>query len=78
MQWSHVNIHNQPGNLEQTTDWPEETDYSASLQEVTHAEEALPYNESLEDEKNYVPFTDGSCLLVRKHRKWKAAVWSPT
>ncbi|XP_054033727.1 ribonuclease H-like [Dryobates pubescens] len=23
-------------------------------------------------------FTDGSCCVVENHRKWKAAVWSPT
>ncbi|GAB0208306.1 hypothetical protein GRJ2_003296300 [Grus japonensis] len=31
-----------------------------------------------EDEKQYALFTDGSCRIVGKHRRWKAAVWSPT
>ncbi|GAB0205174.1 hypothetical protein GRJ2_002983000 [Grus japonensis] len=29
-------------------------------------------------EKPYALFTDGSCRIVGKHRRWKAAVWSPT
>ncbi|GAB0187656.1 hypothetical protein GRJ2_001230900 [Grus japonensis] len=47
-------------------------------EEVTHAEEAPPYNKLTEDEKPYALFTDGSCRVVGKHRRWKAAVWSPT
>ncbi|GAB0205792.1 hypothetical protein GRJ2_003044800 [Grus japonensis] len=40
--------------------------------------EATPYNKLTEDEKPYALFTDGSCHIVGKHRRWKAAVWSPT
>ncbi|GAB0192630.1 hypothetical protein GRJ2_001728300 [Grus japonensis] len=29
-------------------------------------------------EKPYVLLSDGSCRIVGKHRRWKAAVWSPT
>ncbi|GAB0205759.1 hypothetical protein GRJ2_003041500 [Grus japonensis] len=47
-------------------------------EEVTCAEEAPPYNKLTEDEKPYAFFTDGSCRIVGKHRRWKAAVWSPT
>ncbi|GAB0209688.1 hypothetical protein GRJ2_003434500 [Grus japonensis] len=47
-------------------------------EEVTHAEEAPPYNKLTEDEKPYALFTDGSCRIMGKHRRWKAAVWSPT
>ncbi|GAB0205097.1 hypothetical protein GRJ2_002975300 [Grus japonensis] len=47
-------------------------------EEVTRAEEAPPYNKLTEDEKPYALFTDGSCGIVGKHRRWKAAVWSPT
>ncbi|GAB0192637.1 hypothetical protein GRJ2_001729100 [Grus japonensis] len=47
-------------------------------EEVTRAEEAPPYNKLTEDEKPYALFTDGSCRIVGKHRRWKAAVWSPT
>ncbi|GAB0190168.1 hypothetical protein GRJ2_001482100 [Grus japonensis] len=47
-------------------------------EEVTLAEEAPPYNKLTEDEKPYALFTDGSCRIVGKHRRWKAAVWSPT
>ncbi|GAB0208139.1 katanin p60 ATPase-containing subunit A-like 2 [Grus japonensis] len=47
-------------------------------EEVTYAEEAPPYNKLTEDEKPYTLFTDGSYRIVEKHRRWKAAVWSPT
>ncbi|GAB0206327.1 hypothetical protein GRJ2_003098300 [Grus japonensis] len=47
-------------------------------EEVTRAEEAPPYNKLPEDEKPYALFTDGSCRIMGKHRRWKAAVWSPT
>ncbi|GAB0189110.1 mitochondrial enolase superfamily member 1 [Grus japonensis] len=47
-------------------------------EEVTRAEEAPPYNKLTEDEKPYALFTDGSCCIVGKHRRWKATVWSPT
>jgi len=63
-------------------DWPEGKDFTVSPEEqevtVTRAEEALPYNELPENEKQYTLFTDGSSCLVGKHRKWKPAVWSPT
>ena len=45
---------------------------------MARAQEAPPYNELPEDERRYVLFTDGSCHVVGNHRKWKAAVWSPT
>ncbi|GAB0209415.1 macrophage immunometabolism regulator [Grus japonensis] len=65
--------------LEVITDWPEGKDFRMSPEEeVTHAEEAPPYNKLTEDEKQYALFTDGSCRIVGKHRRWKAAVWSPT
>ncbi|GAB0208799.1 hypothetical protein GRJ2_003345600 [Grus japonensis] len=37
-----------------------------------------PCNKLPENEKPYALFTDGSCLIVGKHQRWKAAVWSPT
>ncbi|KAK4810570.1 hypothetical protein QYF61_004533 [Mycteria americana] len=46
-------------------------------EEVTRAEEAPLYNQLPENEKQYALFTDGSCRIVGKHRRWKAAVWSP-
>ncbi|GAB0206689.1 hypothetical protein GRJ2_003134500 [Grus japonensis] len=65
--------------LEVITDWPEGKDFGMSPEEeVTHAEEAPPYNKLPENEKQYALFTDGSCRIVGKHRRWKAAVWSPT
>ncbi|GAB0207840.1 hypothetical protein GRJ2_003249700 [Grus japonensis] len=65
--------------LEVITDWPEGKDFGMSPEEeVTRAEEAPPYNKLPEDEKPYALFTDGSCRIVGKHRRWKAAVWSPT
>lgn len=36
------------------------------------------YNKSPENDRQYVLFTDGSCHIVGKHQKWKAALWSPT
>ncbi|RMC21824.1 hypothetical protein DUI87_02693 [Hirundo rustica rustica] len=47
-------------------------------EQVTRAEEAPPYNELPETERQYALFTDGSCRIVGANRKWKAAVWSPT
>lgn len=43
-----------------------------------HTEEAPPYNELSDNEKWYALITGGSCCIVRKHQKWKAAVWSTT
>ncbi|GAB0206566.1 hypothetical protein GRJ2_003122200 [Grus japonensis] len=70
---------NRPGILEVITDWPEGKDFGMSPEEeVTCAEEAPLYNKLTEDEKPYALFSDGSCRIVGKHRRWKAAVWSPT
>ncbi|KAK4832259.1 hypothetical protein QYF61_021611 [Mycteria americana] len=64
--------------LEVIVDWPESKDFRISPEEkVTCAEEAPLYNKLPENEKQYALFTDGSCGLVGKHQKWKAAVWSP-
>ncbi|KAK4811021.1 hypothetical protein QYF61_015725 [Mycteria americana] len=71
-------IHNLPGILEVIMDWPEGKDFGISREEeVTRAEEAPLYNQLPENEKQYALFTDGSCQIVGKHRRWKAAVWSP-
>ncbi|GAB0208463.1 hypothetical protein GRJ2_003312000 [Grus japonensis] len=78
-QWARIGNPNRPGILEVITDWPEGKDFRMSPEEeVTCAEEAPPYNKLTEDEKPYALFTDGSCRIVGKHRRWKAAVWSPT
>jgi len=45
---------------------------------MTCAEEAPPYNKLPENEKQYALFTDGTCDIVGKCQRWKAAVWSPT
>ncbi|GAB0209500.1 protein NYNRIN-like [Grus japonensis] len=67
------------GILEVITDWPEGKDFRMSPEEeVTCSEEVPLYNKLTEDEKPYALFTDGSCRIVGKHRRWKAAVWSPT
>ncbi|KAK4829418.1 hypothetical protein QYF61_003982 [Mycteria americana] len=67
-----------PGILEVIMDWPEGKDFKISPEEeVTCAEEAPLYNKLPENEKQYALFTDGSCRIVGKHRRWKAAVWSP-
>ncbi|KAK4810804.1 hypothetical protein QYF61_008776 [Mycteria americana] len=66
-----------PGILEMIKDWPEGRNFGVSPEEVTCAEEAPLYNKLPENEKQYALFTDGSCHIVGKHRRWKAAVWSP-
>jgi len=51
-----------PGILEVIMDWPEGKDFRVSPEEeVTHAEEAPLYNKLSENEKQYAPFTGGSC-----------------
>jgi len=68
-----------PGILEVIMDWPEGKDFGASTEEEeTRVEEAPLYNMLPEDKKQYALFTDGSCRIVGKPRRWKAAVWSLT
>ncbi|RMC15407.1 hypothetical protein DUI87_07598 [Hirundo rustica rustica] len=71
---------NRPGILEIITNWPEGGTFrlSSEEEEVTPAEEAPPYNELPEIERQYALFAGGSCRIVGANRKWKAAVWSPT
>ncbi|RMC19938.1 hypothetical protein DUI87_03505 [Hirundo rustica rustica] len=68
---------NRPGILEIITNWPEGETFGLSSEEeeeqVTRAEEAPPYNELPETERQYALFTDGSCKIVGANRKWKAA-----
>ena len=59
-------------------DWPEGRDFGTLPEEVARAQESPLYNKLPEDERHYALFTDGSCRVVGNHRKWKAAVWSPT
>ncbi|GAB0193848.1 hypothetical protein GRJ2_001850100 [Grus japonensis] len=78
-QRARIGSPNRPGILEVITDWPEGKDFGMlPEEEVTRAEEAPPNNKLTEDEKPYALFTDGSCRIVGKHRRWKATVWSPT
>ncbi|GAB0203384.1 hypothetical protein GRJ2_002804000 [Grus japonensis] len=78
-QRARIGSPSRPGILEVITDWPEGKDFGMSPEEeVTRAEEAPPYNKLTEDEKPYALFTDGSCRIVGKHRRWKSALWSPT
>ena len=68
-----------PGILEVIMDWPEGDRFGTSSgEEISRAKEAPPYSELTENEKKYALFTDGSCRIVGKHHRWKAAVWSPT
>ncbi|RMB96956.1 hypothetical protein DUI87_26535 [Hirundo rustica rustica] len=59
---------NRPGILEIITNWPEGETFGLSFEEeeeqVTRAEEAPPYNELPETERQYALFTDGSCRIV--------------
>jgi len=60
-------------------DWPEGKVFGASPeQEVTRVEETPLYNKLPEDKKQSALFMDGSCRIVGKSQRWKAAVWSPT
>jgi len=78
-QWARMGNPSHPGILEVIMDWPEGKDFEASPEEeVTCAEEAPLYNQLLEDEKQYTLFTDGSCRIVGKQRRWKAPIWNPT
>ncbi|RMC04419.1 hypothetical protein DUI87_18861 [Hirundo rustica rustica] len=73
---------NRPGIFEIITNWPEGENFGLMDEEeqeqVTHAEEAPPYNQLPAEETRYALFTDGSCRIIGMKRKWKAAVWSPT
>ncbi|KAK4819475.1 hypothetical protein QYF61_004701 [Mycteria americana] len=77
-QWAQIGNPSHPGILVVIMDWPEGKDFGISPEEeVTHAEEAPLYNKLPDNEKQYALFTDGSCHIAGKHRRWKAAVWSP-
>ncbi|KAK4810639.1 hypothetical protein QYF61_007376 [Mycteria americana] len=77
-QWARIGNPSRPGILEVIMDWAEGKDIGISPEkEVTRAEEAPLYNKLPENEKQYALFTDGSCCIVGKHQRWKAAVWSP-
>jgi len=67
------------GNPRGDHDWPEGKKFGTSpAEEVSRAKEAPPYNELPENEKKFALYTDGSCLIVWKHRRWKSALRSPT
>uniref|UniRef100_A0A8V5GQ26 RNase H type-1 domain-containing protein n=1 Tax=Melopsittacus undulatus TaxID=13146 RepID=A0A8V5GQ26_MELUD len=71
-QQARIGIPSHPGILEVIMDWPEGKDFGMSPEkEVMRAEEAPPYNKLSESEKQYALFTDGSCCIVGKHRRWK-------
>uniref|UniRef100_A0A8B9VB55 ribonuclease H n=1 Tax=Anas zonorhyncha TaxID=75864 RepID=A0A8B9VB55_9AVES len=77
-QQAQIGNPSRPGILEVIMDWPEGKYFGiSSEEEVVHAEEAPLHNQLPENEKKYSLFTDGSCHIVGKHRRWKAAVWSP-
>ena len=79
MQRTRMGNLSRPGILEVIMDWPEGKKFGTSTgEEVSRAKEAPPYSELSENEKKYALFTDGSCRIVGKHCRWKAAVWSPT
>ncbi|RMC05557.1 hypothetical protein DUI87_18753 [Hirundo rustica rustica] len=70
------------GILEIITNWLEDENFGLTdgeeLEQVTHAEEAPPYNQQPAEETRYALFTDGSCRIIGMNRKWKAAIWSST
>jgi len=78
-QCSQMGNPSRPGILEVIMDRREGKDFGASPEkEVTRAEETPLYNQLPEDKKHYALFTFGSCCIVGKQWRWKAAVWSPT
>ncbi|KAJ7424342.1 hypothetical protein BTVI_06855 [Pitangus sulphuratus] len=81
-QCTRIGKPNCPGILEIIKNWPEGENFSLVDEEegkqVIWAEEAPPYNQLPEGETCYALFTDGSCHIVGKIRKWTADVWSPT
>ncbi|PKU31805.1 ubiquitin carboxyl-terminal hydrolase 4 [Limosa lapponica baueri] len=69
---ARIGNHNRPGIVEVITNWPEGKDSRIPPEEVvTRAEEAPLCNELSDNEKQYALFTDGSCRIVGKHRRWK-------
>ncbi|RMC18173.1 hypothetical protein DUI87_05054 [Hirundo rustica rustica] len=78
-QHARIGNWNSPGILEIITNKGATFGLSSEEQEeqVTHAEEAPPYDELLGTEGQYALFTDGSCRIVGANWKMKAAVWSP-
>ncbi|RMC20981.1 hypothetical protein DUI87_01836 [Hirundo rustica rustica] len=79
---AHIGNPNHPGILEVISNSPEGENFGLTDEEeqeqVTHAEEAPPYNQLPATETRYALFTNGSCRIVEINRKWKAAIWSPT
>uniref|UniRef100_A0A803YFQ3 Uncharacterized protein n=1 Tax=Meleagris gallopavo TaxID=9103 RepID=A0A803YFQ3_MELGA len=71
---------NRPGILEVIMDWPEGKKVwnTASRRDITCKKRPHHIMNYQKNEKTYALFTDGSCCIVGKHRRWKAAVWSPT
>ena len=59
-------------------DWPEGQKFGVPPEEVTRTEEVPLCNKLPEKQKQYALFTDASCHVVGKHRRWKTAAWSPT
>ncbi|RMC19169.1 hypothetical protein DUI87_03773 [Hirundo rustica rustica] len=72
---------NHPGILEIITNWPESETSGLSSEEeeeqVTRAEEAPPYNELPETERQYALFTDGSWRIVGANRNGKLQYGAP-
>ncbi|KAJ7409731.1 hypothetical protein WISP_112403 [Willisornis vidua] len=60
------------------TNWPENGNISLADEEekesVNRAKDAPPYNQLPDEETRYALFTDGSCRIIRKSQKQKAAV----
>jgi len=68
-----------PAILEVIMDWPEGKGLDVLPEEqVTRIGEDPLYNKLPENEKLYALFMTGSCHIVGKRRRGKAAVWTPT
>ncbi|TRZ06762.1 hypothetical protein HGM15179_020344 [Zosterops borbonicus] len=80
--WYALFTDGNPGIVEIITNWPEGENFGLTdgeeQEQVSHAVEALLYNQLPAEETWYALFTDGSCHIVEMKPKWKAAIWSRT
>ncbi|PKU45311.1 thrombospondin-4- hypothetical protein [Limosa lapponica baueri] len=78
-QWAQIGNPNHPGIVEVIRNRPKGKGFGMPPEEVvTRAEEGPPYNDLSDNKWCNALFTDGSCHIVGKHRRWKAVVWSPS
>ncbi|KAJ7406260.1 hypothetical protein BTVI_65947 [Pitangus sulphuratus] len=78
MQRVQMRNSNRPEILEIITNWSEGGNFNLADEKeeepVSRTKETPPYNQLPDEETRYALFTDGSCRIVGRSRKWKAAV----